>query len=137
MSLYDVYKLQILGEVSTGAIVDDVKITLNSTDNLGLDAVYNGGAFFVTRDAAVTADNVVVPTHKENDKPQITVQPGLITVDYDKVETSISEISTPAANNGAAYDLTGRRVAKPANGIFIRSSLTAARCASDFRPLEC
>lgn len=119
MSLYDVYKLQILGEVSTGAIVDDVKITLNSTDNLGLDAVYNGGVFFVTRDAAVTADNVVVPTHKENDKPQITVQPGLITVDYDNVESAISEISTPVANSGAAYDLTGRRVAKPANGIFI------------------
>lgn len=120
MSLYDVYKLQILGEVSADAIADDVKVTLNSTDNLGLDAVYNGGVFFVNRDAVVTADNVVVTAHNNVDKPQVTVAPGVITVDYTKIESSICELGVPAAShNGAAYDLTGRRVAKPANGIFI------------------
>lgn len=120
LSEYDTYTVNIVGEVSATLIVDDVKITLNNSANKGLDAVYNGGTFFVTKGTEISVPDIEAPTHNDNDSPVITISEGVITVDYDSVANAISEIETSVDKSAnEIYDLTGRRVVSPANGIYI------------------
>lgn len=120
LSAYDLYSVTIIGETPATHVVDDVKIGLNIPENKGLQAVYNGGTFFVDKDTHIEAAYVVTPVHADNPTPLVTIANGVITVDYtqDGTQSGIGEINADTTD-GAIYDLQGRRVAAPAKGIYI------------------
>lgn len=117
---YDVYTVNIIGETPAEAIRDDVKVTLNNQANRGLQAVYNGGAFLVDKGAQVAVSDVSVPAHAENSNPFISVEDGVITVDYTREQVSIVSVESAADKKAEeAFDLWGRRVASPRHGLYI------------------
>ncbi|MCM1309783.1 MAG: GDSL-type esterase/lipase family protein [Bacteroides sp.] len=117
---YDVYTLNIVGETPADTIRDDVKVTLNTPDNKGLQSVYNGGSFFVTKGAEISASQVVVPEHAGNANPLVEVANNVITVDYSQVQMGIEELSTDYSPLPIeAFDLWGRRVRSPRHGLYI------------------
>lgn len=118
---YDIYKLVITGESPADAIVNDVKVTLSSPANKGLQSVYNGGAFFVDKGAKITAADLSVPAHGENATPAVTIADGIIAVDYNRSEQSaITEVCSKSnAQPSVVYDLWGRRAGTPRHGVYI------------------
>lgn len=54
-STYDVYTVKINANVATSYPSDQVQVTCNSVDNIGLSSVYNGGKFFFPKGTSVTS----------------------------------------------------------------------------------
>lgn len=119
LSAYDLYTVDIVGETAAAAIRDDIKVTLSSAANRGLQAVYNGGTFFVEKGTAISVSDVDAPEHAGNATPFIEIGDGTITVDYTRVMDGIRELEAAAAGADEVYDLMGRRVATPRHGLYI------------------
>lgn len=117
---YDVYNLVIVGESPADAMVNDVKVALTSPANKGLQSVYNGGSFFVDKGTSISSADVSAPAHGSNSNPLVTVADGTITVDYNREQSSITEIDSKSDVKGAeVYDLWGRRARTPRSGVYI------------------
>lgn len=119
LEAYDVYTVNIVGETPATAVRDDVKVTLTTPANRGLQSVYNGGTFFVDKGAEVNADMVSAPEHAGNATPVISIADGVIAVDYTKVQTAVAELEAAAPKGDRVFDLWGRRVATPRHGLYI------------------
>lgn len=118
---YDVYTVNIIGETPATAIRDDVRITLGNQDaSRGLQSVYNGGAFFVVKGTQVAVSDISVPAHADNSNPFISIEDGVITVDYTREQVSVVDVESAAGTKAdEAFDLWGRRVATPRHGLYI------------------
>lgn len=120
ISAYDVYTVNVIEETPADAIADDVKITLNNDGNKGLQSVYNGGNFFVSKGSPVTAEQISAPEHSGISNPKVTVADGVITVDYSQIHTGIQELSADnRPQETETFDLWGRRVRTPRHGLYI------------------
>ena len=78
---YDVYKVVITGAENATKIKNDVQITLNHTENKGLNSVYNNGYFFLTKGATLTPQNFSAGSITGK-SAVITISEGVVNVTY-------------------------------------------------------
>jgi hypothetical protein len=120
-SAYDVYTVQLKNQVNADEVGNDPQVTLTSADNKGLTKVYDGGVFFVTKGANITADQITAAESNGVTNPRISIANNVITVDYEAEQSSIEQISTADTTKfEGIYDLTGRKLDKIGRpGIYI------------------
>ncbi len=79
--LYDIWTVNITGAPNASALQDDVRVQCNNAANKGISKVYNGGNFFFTKGATVTANDFVADELADGSKtPVITVNNSTKTV---------------------------------------------------------
>jgi lysophospholipase L1-like esterase len=117
---YDIYTVAITNQVDADEVGKDVRVALNTDANKGLAKVYNGGTFFVTKDAEITEDMIEAEANNGISDPIITIEGNVISVDYTSgITTGITRPNVDAAPR-AIYDITGRRLnAIGSRGLYI------------------
>lgn len=89
---YDIYYVEITGAASATEIANDVQITCNNSNNLGLNKVYNGGYFFFPKGTTLSVSDFSAP--QSNGKTaKISIANKVVTVAYESITGSEIEYS--------------------------------------------
>lgn len=89
---YDAYNVQMIEHFLGPTLPGDASLTLNDDSNRGIKTVRNNGTFFVTKGTDLRPEMFTASTLEGQPKPTISVEPGLITVDYTPVAVESIEL---------------------------------------------
>ncbi|MBD5351909.1 MAG: hypothetical protein HDR86_03675 [Bacteroides sp.] len=105
---YDIYDVRMINHYTGTLIPDDATLTLDDEENQGIPTVRNNGTFFVTKGTDISAKKLTASTLEGMMEPRISVEPGIITVDYTPIAVESIEISESALtlHTGATAQLS-------------------------------
>ena len=121
LDLYDLWSVEIIAADHT-EVGKDVRVTLDNAANKGISTVFNGGTYFLTKGAEIKPEQLsfIVENTQVLSEPYVVVDNAakIVSVNFNEEPSStIAEIKVDAAGN--VYDLQGRRVVNPVNGLYI------------------
>ncbi|MCM1029060.1 MAG: Ig-like domain-containing protein [Pseudoflavonifractor sp.] len=140
---YDVYRVSIVGVNKVSVVKDNVKVTLDNEANKGLQSVYDGGYFFVTKGTEITADDFTAPAPATGKKYVITLgeaADGIIPVTVTLTDTEVTAIKVtteaPADALNIGDKLTVSGSLEMEEGATVDASLLSVTGADAFTPSE-
>lgn len=95
---YDIYNVCMIEGYRGGEMPADASVTFKDDDNHGITTVHNNGSFFVTKGYDLKPEMLTASHLEGQPAPKITVEPGVITVDYSPVIVESIEIDKTELN---------------------------------------
>lgn len=119
---YDIWSVEIIAANHT-EVGKDVRVTLDNAANKGITTVFNGGTYFLTKGAEIKPEQLsfTVENNQVLSEPYVEIDNDGKTLLINFNEAPSRLVEAIAGTNAAAnvYDLQGRRVVNPANGLYI------------------
>lgn len=89
---YDIYDVHMIESFQGATLPGDAALTLKDDHNQGIRTVRNNGSFFVTKGYQLSPEMFTATTLEDQPQPKISIEPGVITVDYTPVAVESIEL---------------------------------------------